>query len=187
MKNIMFSLLSIILLLSCDKQPRNTNTNKNDIKISIIKIFPSKENTNPIEIIVNYNTNEILICNNEIDITRYITTPPKNPKYTTTKESNIVKNEISIKTDLIKLTKTEILSIRKTIESFTTDDFKSKYKDLKDGMAVSLIFVYDNDYKDIELINDFSERHISLIKEVLNILNLRSVNSEYLKEHYIKY
>ena len=170
MKKMALNLLILIsILFSCNKQV--VNLNKNNLKYSIIKIFPSKENIQPIEIIINFKEFEILIFNNKFDITKYTPTPPKKHKI----DISVDDKNIFIKPKIIKLRKEDFQILVKILDRFTENEFKSRFGELKGGLALSMKIIFeDNKIVDFQLINDFSNKDISFLKELFFIINKKS-------------
>ena len=71
------------------------------------------------------------------------------------------------------------------IVNFSQDDFIDKFKDYEDGIGSSFLYIFhDGNYKDIELINSYTENQIKLLKFLIS--RTEKINTDSLTENYLK-
>jgi len=186
MKNLVGSVLLIVLVVLSNCSSKPNKINQNDIDLIIVKISPSKEHLSPLEIIINFQSNTILINNNNLDLSYFLQIPKQNNNETEKNIDSIINyNKVKINPENLKFTKEELSEVKGIINNFTSDELKDMINNTLDGMAVSFLVIRsDNKVSNFVLINDFSDKHILLIKKIFLLINNKSSNIELLKKYY---
>lgn len=170
-------IMFFLLLLSC-----NSLNNNKKVNTVISTIYLNKNISEPLILIVDLSSNQMIIFNTILPTNIQMPEPPDSISYQIQHHLNNAEEVF----ETIKLSDSEALELQNLILNFSKEDFINRSNDaVNDGVSVKLDVIYkDNKNDRVLLINDFSKNHQKFYLELRNIIYTNSQYNTSLKNQY---